>query len=191
MTATDIPLCGARRPGWERPGQGRHRLPCVLEESHKGGHRDACGHAWPQQPPLTECGAPPPGASTLACLRTAGHDGPHRNITDREWAGACERCGLTEQPHATVTTDSGGSVRHRQLCQRCARGEASAGVRRAVRRCVRCDRITDTPVLVSEVHQNSGPGFNVYACCDCAPRFPPLPDALDLLRARHPGAGTG
>lgn len=135
----------------------------------------------------------PPGASTLVCLRTKGHDGPHRNITDREWTGVCERCGSTEQPHATVTTDSGGSVRHRQLCQRCARGEASAGVRRAVRigvrRCVRCDRITDTPVLVSEVHQNSGTGFNVYACHACAPHYPPLPDALDLLRARHPDTG--
>jgi hypothetical protein len=47
--------------------------------------------------------------------------------------------------------------------------------------CVRCDRITDTPVLVSEVHQNSGPGFNVYACGDCAPHFPQPPDVFDLL----------
>ncbi|OKK02923.1 hypothetical protein AMK26_23345 [Streptomyces sp. CB03234] len=52
--------------------------------------------------------------------------------------------------------------------------------------CVRCDRFTTAPVLVSEVHSGSGPGFNVYACCDCAPLFPKLPDALDLLASgRH------
>jgi hypothetical protein len=47
--------------------------------------------------------------------------------------------------------------------------------------CVRCDRITDEPVVVSEVHSASGPGFNVYACPTCAPLFPPVPDVLDLL----------
>jgi hypothetical protein len=47
--------------------------------------------------------------------------------------------------------------------------------------CVRCDRVTDAPVLVSEVHQNSGPGFSVYACGDCAPHFLPPPDVFDLL----------
>lgn len=51
--------------------------------------------------------------------------------------------------------------------------------------CVRCDRITDDPVVVSEVHQNSGPGWCVYACPDCAPLFPPVPDVLDLLNGRH------
>ncbi|MFJ8073705.1 hypothetical protein ACIQ7Q_07125 [Streptomyces sp. NPDC096176] len=50
-----------------------------------------------------------------------------------------------------------------------------------VRMCVRCDRITTEPVLVSEVHSASGPGFNVYACIGCAPLFPRPPDALDLL----------
>ncbi|MEU3427017.1 hypothetical protein [Streptomyces gardneri] len=50
-----------------------------------------------------------------------------------------------------------------------------------VRMCVRCCLITPDPVLVSEVHQGSGPGFNVYACPECAPRFPPVPDVLDLL----------
>ncbi|MFV2119052.1 hypothetical protein ACE14D_11640 [Streptomyces sp. Act-28] len=53
--------------------------------------------------------------------------------------------------------------------------------RRPVRMCVRCDRITDSPVVVSEVHQNSGPGWSVYACPECAPRLPPVPDAFDLL----------
>ncbi|KUH37350.1 hypothetical protein ATE80_18680 [Streptomyces kanasensis] len=51
--------------------------------------------------------------------------------------------------------------------------------------CVRCHRITDEPVTVAEVHQNSGPGWNVYACPECAPHLPPQPDPLDLLRAGH------
>ncbi|URM91154.1 hypothetical protein LUW75_15515 [Streptomyces sp. MRC013] len=41
--------------------------------------------------------------------------------------------------------------------------------------------MTDSPVVVSEVHQGSGPGWNVYACPACAPHFPPVPDVLDLL----------
>lgn len=55
------------------------------------------------------------------------------------------------------------------------------GGRRPVRMCVRCDRVTSTPVLVSEVHAASGPGFNVYACAECAPSFPGPPDVFDLL----------
>ncbi|MZD07233.1 hypothetical protein GTW43_19385 [Streptomyces sp. SID5785] len=51
--------------------------------------------------------------------------------------------------------------------------------------CVRCDEMTDDPVVVSEVHQNSGPGWNVYACRACAPYYPPLPDVLDLLPGRR------
>ncbi|OKK07740.1 hypothetical protein AMK26_01245 [Streptomyces sp. CB03234] len=47
--------------------------------------------------------------------------------------------------------------------------------------CVRCDRLTETPVLVAEVQAGSGPGFNVYACEECAPRVRRPPDALDLL----------
>jgi hypothetical protein len=48
--------------------------------------------------------------------------------------------------------------------------------------CVRCERVTDEPVLVHEVHSASGPGWNVYACRSCAPRFPPPVDVFDLLR---------
>jgi hypothetical protein len=59
--------------------------------------------------------------------------------------------------------------------------DAAGGARRPVRMCVGCDRITSTPVLVSEVHSASGPGFNVYACTECAPSLPRPPDALDLL----------
>ncbi|WP_411574066.1 hypothetical protein [Streptomyces fradiae] len=60
-------------------------------------------------------------------------------------------------------------------------GTRAVGRRAAVRMCVRCDRITDAPVVVAEVHQNSGPGFNVYACLECAPGFPPVPDVLELF----------
>ena len=57
--------------------------------------------------------------------------------------------------------------------------------RKPIRMCVRCHRVTDAPVLVAEVHQNSGPGFNVYACQECAPHFPPVSDVLDALRSRR------
>ena len=56
-----------------------------------------------------------------------------------------------------------------------------SGEKLPVRMCVRCQRATDKPVIVSEVHQNSGPGFTVYACRACAPLIPALPDAADLL----------
>lgn len=64
-------------------------------------------------------------------------------------------------------------------------GEGGTAARRPVRMCVRCDRITDRPVVVAEVHQASGPGWNVYACPECAPHFPPLPDMFDLFHGRH------
>ncbi|GGW00627.1 hypothetical protein GCM10010230_29220 [Streptomyces narbonensis] len=47
--------------------------------------------------------------------------------------------------------------------------------------CVRCEGLTTDPVIVSEVHAGSGPGFNVYACTECAPHIPKPPDVLDLL----------
>lgn len=51
----DVEPCGARRPGWERPGPGRHRLPCV-REGHEGDgdHRNAIGETWP--PSCQDCG---------------------------------------------------------------------------------------------------------------------------------------
>ena len=58
--------------------------------------------------------------------------------------------------------------------------------RRPVRMCVRCHAVTDNPTVVCEVHQNSGPGFNVYACEACAPHYPPQPDVLDLLPPPRP-----
>jgi hypothetical protein len=42
-----------------------------------------------------------------------------------------------------------------------------------VRMCVRCHVTTESPVVVRVVHQNSGPGFTVYACQTCAPHFTP------------------
>ncbi|KAF0650569.1 hypothetical protein K701_08320 [Streptomyces fradiae ATCC 10745 = DSM 40063] len=56
-----------------------------------------------------------------------------------------------------------------------------------MRMCVRCDRITDAPVVVAEVHQNSGPGCHVYACRECAPGFPPVPDVLELFGGPYEG----
>ncbi|MBT2398724.1 hypothetical protein [Streptomyces sp. ISL-100] len=50
-----------------------------------------------------------------------------------------------------------------------------------VRMCARCQQNTDAPVLVHEVHAATGPGFNVYACPECAEHYPPLTDALELL----------
>ena len=44
---------------------------------------------------------------------------------------------------------------------------------RPVRMCVWCEVITDEPVLVAEVHQGTGPGFNVYACPACTHPVPP------------------
>ena len=38
------------------------------------------------------------------------------------------------------------------------------------------------PVVVAVVHQNSGPGFVVYACQACAAHYPPQPDVLTVLR---------
>jgi hypothetical protein len=40
---------------------------------------------------------------------------------------------------------------------------------------------------VLEVRAPTDPGFNVYACPECAPRtdLPPRPDALELLDPTH------
>ncbi|MDN3024815.1 hypothetical protein [Streptomyces sp. S.PB5] len=55
--------------------------------------------------------------------------------------------------------------------------------RPALRMCARCERTTEEPVLVHEVHAPTGPGFNVYACPECAVHYPPLTDALNVLDA--------
>ncbi|MEU6681081.1 hypothetical protein [Streptomyces sp. NPDC046925] len=57
-----------------------------------------------------------------------------------------------------------------------------------VRMCARCQRTTDAPVLVHEVHAANGAGFNVYACGECAPSYPPPADVLELLGPVAPAA---
>ncbi|MFC4608799.1 hypothetical protein ACFO9E_13365 [Streptomyces maoxianensis] len=162
-------LCGARRPGWERPGPGRHRLPCV---------------------------------------RDIGHDEDHLDAFGQTWRRCCDDCGTTDGPlEGNTTAEADGSVWDGHLCGPCLDAatapepvlqevlqEVDEPVlqdqeRRPVRMCVRCSTITDAPVVVSEVHANSGPGFNVYACSACAPRFPPVPSAIDLLPLRRPERG--
>ncbi|MDH2387300.1 hypothetical protein QCN29_00555 [Streptomyces sp. HNM0663] len=88
---------------------------------------------------------------------------------------ACDACGSHRAPMTVVTTDATGHVVHRQICTGCARDLPP------VRMCVRCQAFTTAPVLVSEVHAGSGPGFNVYACAPCAPLCPTPPDAAELL----------
>ncbi|KAA0941892.1 hypothetical protein FGF04_04435 [Streptomyces apricus] len=58
--------------------------------------------------------------------------------------------------------------------------------RPAVRMCARCHRVTNRPVLVHEVHAATGPGFNVYACPECADQYPPMTDALELTELADP-----
>ncbi|BCL22261.1 hypothetical protein GCM10017668_41040 [Streptomyces tuirus] len=43
--------------------------------------------------------------------------------------------------------------------------------RPALRMCARCQRNTDEPVLVHLIHTPTGPGFNVYACSECATHY--------------------
>ncbi|MEV0218453.1 hypothetical protein [Streptomyces sp. NPDC050704] len=52
--------------------------------------------------------------------------------------------------------------------------------RPAVRMCARCHDTTSHPVLVHEVHAATGPGFNVYACPECADHYPPMTDVLEI-----------
>ncbi|MCZ4508861.1 hypothetical protein O3Q52_11725 [Streptomyces sp. ActVer] len=54
--------------------------------------------------------------------------------------------------------------------------------RPAVRMCARCHRTTSHPVLVHEVRAATGPGFNVYACSECADLYPPMTDVRERPR---------
>ncbi len=62
-------------------------------------------------------------------------------------------------------------------------GSRPVNRRPPVRMCARCQRTTSEPVLVHQVHAATGPGFNVYACAECAEQYPPLTDVLELLDA--------
>ncbi|MFC8568861.1 hypothetical protein ACFUIW_24215 [Streptomyces sp. NPDC057245] len=53
--------------------------------------------------------------------------------------------------------------------------------RPTVRMYARCQRTTDEPVVVHEVHAATGPGFNVYACPECTPHYPPTTGRLHIL----------
>ncbi|MFF0104519.1 hypothetical protein [Streptomyces hirsutus] len=79
-----MPLCGARRPGWERPGPGRHRLPCVVSTGHAGAHRDAFGKTWQNEQPvlLTEAQATLAYDNTVGVHRTAPIESAMRDIDD-------------------------------------------------------------------------------------------------------------
>jgi hypothetical protein len=46
--------------------------------------------------------------------------------------------------------------------------------------CARCQGVTENPVLVHEHHAATGPGFNVYACGECAVHYPPPTDAFGV-----------
>ncbi|MGP4044756.1 hypothetical protein [Streptomyces sp. 2A115] len=58
--------------------------------------------------------------------------------------------------------------------------------RPAVRMCARCHRTTDAPILVHEVYAATGPGFNVYACTECADHYPPMTDVLEIPETTRP-----
>lgn len=197
MNATDETLCGARRRGWERPGPGRHRLPCIRDIGHDQDHLDAFGQTWPRC--CSDCGTtdgPLEGNTTAEadgtfwdghlcrpCLEAATAPDPE----ELEQPGIPDLAALVADLAALVETAA--AIDEAQLLERVLEPEIQAleqpVVRVPVRMCVRCYTITDTPVVVSEVHANSGPGFNVYACSECAPHFPPVQSALDLLPLRR------
>jgi hypothetical protein len=170
MPTTDNTLCGARRPGWERPGPGSHRLPCVRDIGHDEAHLDAFGETWPRS--CDDCGTlESPLESPLESMTVTDTDG---TVWDGHLCRPYE--GTATAPEPVVDEDQAESA-HEKILE----PNVLPTVRRPVRMCVRCERITTAPVVVSEVHQNSGPGFAVYACPDCAPHFPPVPDVLHLL----------
>ncbi|MEN8653779.1 hypothetical protein ABCR94_25045 [Streptomyces sp. 21So2-11] len=57
--------------------------------------------------------------------------------------------------------------------------------------CHKCGTLTDSPVLVDEVHAASGPGRNIYACPAHAARVPaaltPAGALADALRRGRSG----
>lgn len=76
------PLCGARRPGWERPGPGRHRLPCILPAGHTGTHQDALRQTWDgpfPTPQVNDCDA----LDGQCTGETCGHRGDPREPVHR------------------------------------------------------------------------------------------------------------
>ncbi|MFH8800174.1 hypothetical protein ACH4F6_11340 [Streptomyces sp. NPDC017936] len=70
-------------------------------------------------------------------------------------------------------------------------GAQDKAPRPSVRMCVRCEVTTGAPVVVAVVHQNSGPGFVVYACQACAAHYPPQSDVLTVLSPSGRAGGEG
>jgi hypothetical protein len=51
--------------------------------------------------------------------------------------------------------------------------------------CARCERTTNDPVLILEVHASTGASSNVYTCRECAIHYPSPTDALTLEPTRR------
>lgn len=129
---------------------------------------------------------PPPGHPHLAARRAPTQ--PHRTPRRRR-----VRARTPLRPDARRTPPPTGTPphslpRHARRRRRPApaphpwRRPMTAPRRPAVRMCARCQCVTGEPVLVHEVHAATGPGFNVYACQECAAHYPPpLVDELELL----------
>lgn len=49
---------------------------------------------------------------------------------------------------------------------------------------MRCEHITSTPMLVTWIESGSGPGWNLYACPDCAHHYL-TPDAALQIAVEH------
>jgi hypothetical protein len=148
-----------------------------------------CGDTGEPHTEITEAHDDGPGQIHYLCWPCA--DQESSKPTPQELEGdACHRCGrpgewFTGYCHGCTASGYGPGAA-------ATAPEPDSG-RRPVRMCARCCVITDTPVVVSEVHGASGAGFNVYACTECAPLFPKVPDALDLLETgwrRRMGDGT-
>lgn len=59
--------------------------------------------------------------------------------------------------------------------------EPSGSTAAHVRMCVTCQTITEQPILIRSIEQNSGPGWSLYACPDCAPGYLSTEEAMQLL----------
>jgi hypothetical protein len=46
--------------------------------------------------------------------------------------------------------------------------------------CAECSKITDQPIIIRIIHAATGPGWNVYACPDCAPHYLTADEARQL-----------
>ncbi|MEF9904762.1 DUF6907 domain-containing protein [Streptomyces sp. P9-A2] len=102
------PLCGARRPGWERPGPGRRRLPCILPAGHNGDHRDAFAQTWDGPSPasgdadLMRVDAPQVNGPRVHTVRLLDAPGATLTVTCPDW---CVSDHADEKTHGTFAPD--------------------------------------------------------------------------------------